>query len=115
MTWLLGLHGPGADVGIAYCAVSCKLHRGGRLQLGTRCSQRMHSGCGTPAESLHRVFEPFFSSKSQTLKGGTGLGFAIVYQVIRQCLGFVQVTSKLDFGTTVALYLPLATLGAPLK
>lgn len=72
------------------------------------------SGCGIPSESIHRVFEPFFSSKSQTLKGGTGLGLAIVYQIVRQCLGYVQVTSTLGVGTTVAIYLPLATQGTPL-
>lgn len=73
------------------------------------------SGCGIPTESLPRVFEPFFSSKAQTIKGGTGLGLAIVYQVVRQCLGFVQVTSNLDLGTTVALYLPLTTQGIPFE
>ncbi len=62
------------------------------------------NGCGMNSEVLSHVFEPFFTTKKQG--EGTGLGLAMVYGIIKQNSGFVDITSRPDNGTTVTLYLP---------
>ncbi|MBC7202061.1 MAG: PAS domain S-box protein [Pusillimonas sp.] len=62
------------------------------------------SGAGIAPELIERVFEPFFTTKE---KGkGTGLGLAMVYGFVRQSGGQVRMTSVVNKGTTVSLFLP---------
>jgi two-component system NtrC family sensor kinase len=63
-------------------------------------------GCGIPADDLHHIFEPFFSTK--TSKGGTGLGLSITYNLAREIGGDIQVTSEVDRGTCFTVLLPLS-------
>jgi signal transduction histidine kinase len=63
-------------------------------------------GCGIPASDLARVFEPFFSTKTQ--KGGTGLGLSITYNLAKELGGQVAVESEEGVGTTFVVQLPLA-------
>jgi two-component system NtrC family sensor kinase len=60
------------------------------------------SGPGIPAERLARVFDPFFSTKAQ----GTGLGLSVVYGILKQHGGRVDLRSAPGEGTRVALRLP---------
>jgi len=62
------------------------------------------SGSGMPPSTLEHIFEPFFTTKD-TGKG-TGLGLSMVYGFAEQSNGYVSVTSEIDVGTTVDLYLP---------
>lgn len=61
-------------------------------------------GCGMDGETLGRIFDPFFSTKPAS--EGTGLGLAMVYGLVRQNDGFIDVTSEEGRGTTVGVYLP---------
>ncbi|MEX2616172.1 MAG: PAS domain S-box protein [Alphaproteobacteria bacterium] len=62
------------------------------------------TGCGIPADTIDRVFDPFFSTKN-TGKG-SGLGLSMVYGFIKQSKGHVTVYSEVGLGTTFRLYLP---------
>jgi two-component system, NtrC family, sensor kinase len=68
------------------------------------------NGCGIPREDLHRVFEPFFSSRSR--KGGTGLGLSITYNLVQELGGEIKVESEPGMGTRFTVSLPLAPKGA---
>ncbi len=65
------------------------------------------SGVGMAADAQARVFEPFYTTKSAG--EGTGLGMAMVYGLSRQQGGFVELESEIGRGTTVTVYMPLAT------
>jgi two-component system, NtrC family, sensor kinase len=62
-------------------------------------------GCGIPPEDLERVFEPFFSTKTQ--QGGTGLGLSITYNLTHEIGGDIKVTSEVGKGTCFLITLPL--------
>lgn len=67
------------------------------------------TGAGIPAELLSKVIEPFFTTKPQGQ--GTGLGLSMVYGFAKQSHGRLSITSELNQGTTVSLYLPAAAPG----
>ncbi|MFZ1985072.1 MAG: response regulator [Desulfatitalea sp.] len=59
-------------------------------------------GTGMDAQTLQRIFEPFFSTKFQ----GRGLGMAAVYGIVRNHGGHVAIASQPGLGTQVSIYLP---------
>lgn len=68
------------------------------------CVEFSDSGCGIPAQVLPRIFEPFFTTKRSPAH--RGLGLAWVYGIVTNHGGSVTVTSELNSGTSVRVYLP---------
>ncbi len=62
------------------------------------------SGCGIPAEVLPYIYEPFFTTKC--VGQGTGLGLSQVHGIIGSHDGFIDVSSRVDYGTTFVIYMP---------
>lgn len=61
------------------------------------------SGSGIPKENLEKIFDPYFTTKSE----GTGLGLSVVYSIIRRHGGNVTVESIPGKGTSFEIYLPM--------
>jgi PAS domain S-box-containing protein len=71
------------------------------------CIKVSDTGCGMPAHVRARIFEPFFTTKQNS--GGTGLGLAVVYGIILNHRGFLDVESVEGQGSTFGVYLPMET------
>jgi signal transduction histidine kinase len=65
------------------------------------------TGSGIPQKDLPFIFEPFFSSKFG--QGGTGLGLAVTYNLVREIGGQISVESREGEGTCFTVTLPLNT------
>ena len=73
------------------------------------CLSVSDSGCGIAPELVQKIFEPFYTTKSE----GTGLGLAAVAGVVRESRGWLTVRSSSaiagqqnNFGTEFRVYLP---------
>jgi len=62
------------------------------------------TGQGIPEDVIPYVFEPFFTTKERGK--GTGLGLSVIYGIVKQCGGWVNVTSSKNNGTHFSLYFP---------
>jgi two-component system cell cycle sensor histidine kinase/response regulator CckA len=82
-----------------YCASHTDFIPGEFVQLSVS-----DNGCGMNREILDNIFEPFFTTKD--VDKGTGLGLAMVYGIIKQNKGFINVFSEPGKGTSINIYFP---------
>ena len=61
------------------------------------------TGCGIAEEQIDSLFEPFFTTKAS----GTGLGLPLVFNTIQNHGGVIRVKSRVRYGSTFFIYLPL--------
>jgi len=62
------------------------------------------NGRGIAKEHLHRIFEPYFTTRNKN--EGTGLGLSVVHGVVNDHAGAIDVHSKPGKGSTFTVYLP---------
>lgn len=63
------------------------------------------NGSGIPAYAIHKIFDPFYTTKKEG--EGTGLGLAISYDIVKEHGGNLTVSSELGKGTVFTIALPL--------
>jgi two-component system cell cycle sensor histidine kinase/response regulator CckA len=65
-------------------------------------------GIGMDTDIIDHIFDPFFSTKGEGK--GTGLGLSVVYGIVKQHHGWIDVQSEKSHGTTFQIYLPASLL-----
>lgn len=68
------------------------------------------NGCGMSAETVSKIFEPYFTTKAN----GTGLGMTMVYKIIKEFSGEIFVESKENNGTKFTIIFPIPQKDAKL-
>jgi len=86
-------------------------HRGGEIYISTDFDDSVcrivikDTGVGIPEEILNDIFDPFFTTKSE--KNNVGLGLSIVYNLLQNHKGTIQITSQEQKGTAITITLPV--------
>jgi len=89
---------------------------GGTLRVSTTNGEAVSvtvadSGTGIAQEHIHRIYDPFFTTKTAPKEGqqnrGTGLGLSVTYGIIQEHAGKIRVESRPGEGTTFYLDFPL--------
>ena len=68
------------------------------------CITISDNGTGIPSGIREKIFDPFFTTKKE--QSGTGLGLSVVYGILQQHHGWINVYSEIGQGTTCKIYLP---------
>ncbi len=81
------------------------MHPGSYLKLSVG-----DNGCGIPPHVIHRIFEPYFTTKP--IGEGTGMGLSTVHGIIKDHGGCIKVYSEMGVGTTFHVFLPASVTAA---
>ena len=88
------------------------MENGGTLTVASRVGEDqlieievIDTGRGIEPENLERIFEPFFTTKD--VWTNTGMGLSVVYRIVSDHGGRIEVTSELEKGSRVRVLLPL--------
>ncbi|MBF0203767.1 MAG: PAS domain S-box protein [Desulfamplus sp.] len=68
------------------------------------CLEVIDTGCGIPKKDIHKLSDPFFTTKF----AGRGLGLAVVSGIVKSWGGMVGVKSKVGYGSSFMVFLPLS-------
>jgi signal transduction histidine kinase len=71
------------------------------------CLKVADTGIGIPPEVMSKIFEPFFTTKDPGK--GTGLGLAVVKEIVTEARGRLEVFSTPGVGTRLELSFPINT------
>jgi PAS domain S-box-containing protein len=63
------------------------------------------NGEGIPADMIENIFDPFFTTKDK--EEGTGFGLTIVHGIVKNCNGFITVSSRPGKGSVFNVFLPI--------
>jgi CheY-like chemotaxis protein len=105
----IGRRGGILDVTVAPVSVNetvAAAHPGLRIGLYARLTVA-DDGAGISAEALGRIFEPFYTTKSEGV--GTGLGLSVIHGIVESHEGAIEAHSQVGQGTTFDIYLPAAS------
>ena len=88
---------------------------GGTLTISTMNGHNVQvsvadTGSGIAQEHIHRIYDPFFTTKNKPKtghSGGTGLGLSVTYEIIQEHAGKIRVDSAPGQGTTFVMEFPM--------
>ena len=88
---------------------------GGTLKISTSNGHQVvvkvtDTGSGIAQEHIHRIYDPFFTTKNKPKtghSGGTGLGLSVTYGIIQEHAGKIRVASTPGQGTTFIMEFPM--------
>jgi PAS domain S-box-containing protein len=92
---------------------------GGVLEIQTAaaesgaCVEVIDTGHGIAPEYLHRIYDPFFTTKAA--RKGTGLGLSVTYGIIQEHAGTIEVSSRPGGGTRFHIELPWSKAAARMR
>lgn len=95
----------GGDIDVEVEAMHRIQPRQARKQGDYACLRVRDNGTGMDNATQRRIFDPFFTTKEQGK--GTGLGLSMVYGLVQQMKGYIEVDSAPGKGTVMSLYFPL--------
>ena len=72
------------------------------MESGVRCNV-IDDGCGISREELKTIFVPYETTKKSSTN--VGLGLSIVYKIIEDHNGLIEIDSEIGIGTTVSIWL----------
>ena len=81
---------------------------GGEISLDVGCDGETcrisvsDSGTGMSDETKSKIFDPFYTTKTN----GTGLGLAISHRIVERHKGYFEINSEINVGTTITIVLP---------
>ncbi len=84
------------------CRLNVEIHAENRNRVAIRLDD---NGPGIPPDQMHRLFQPFFTTRS----GGTGLGLALIHRIVEAHGGEVHVDGRPGLGAVFTVILPAAT------